>query len=46
MMMLATVAFIACAYPLSFAWFFAWRVVSGAAGGVLMVWRRPPCCRM
>src|SRR5204863_3201029 len=37
MMMLATVAFIACAYPLSFPWFFAWRVVSGAAGGVLMV---------
>ena len=37
MMMLATVAFVACAYPLSFPWFFAWRVVSGAAGGVLMV---------
>ncbi len=37
MMMLATVAFIACAHPLSFPWFFAWRVVSGAAGGVLMV---------
>ena len=37
MMMLATVAFVACAYPLSFSWFFAWRVVSGAAGGVLMV---------
>jgi predicted MFS family arabinose efflux permease len=37
MMMLATVAFVACAYPLSFFWFFAWRVVSGAAGGVLMV---------
>jgi predicted MFS family arabinose efflux permease len=37
MMMLASIGFIACAYPLSFPWFFAWRVVSGAAGGVLMV---------
>lgn len=37
MMMLATVAFIACAYPLSFPWFFVWRLVSGAAGGVLIV---------
>ena len=37
MMMLATLAFIACAYPLSFSWFFAWRAVSGAAGGALMV---------
>src|SRR5258708_5414575 len=37
MMMVATVAFFACAYPLSLAWFFAWRFASGVAGGALMV---------
>jgi predicted MFS family arabinose efflux permease len=37
MMVLATLAFFACAWPVSFAWFFAWRFASGVAGGVLMV---------
>lgn len=41
MMMLATAAFFACAYPLSSAWFFAWRVASGIAGGALMVLAAP-----
>lgn len=37
MMVLITVAFFACAAPLSFTWYFAWRFVSGIAGGVVMV---------
>ncbi|TXM81368.1 YbfB/YjiJ family MFS transporter, partial [Methylobacterium sp. WL122] len=41
MMGLATVAFFACAFPLSVAWFFAWRFASGFAGGALMVLAAP-----
>jgi len=41
MMLLASLAFFACAYPLSFVWFFAWRFLSGAAGGALMVLAAP-----
>jgi predicted MFS family arabinose efflux permease len=41
MMALAAAAFLACAYPLSFAWFFAWRFLSGLAGGALMVLAAP-----
>lgn len=41
MMMLVTVAFFACALPLSFAWFFLWRFASGVAGGVVMVLAAP-----
>ncbi|MFC4277721.1 YbfB/YjiJ family MFS transporter [Achromobacter aloeverae] len=41
MMLLATAAFFACAYPLSFAWFFAWRFLAGLAGGALMVLAAP-----
>jgi predicted MFS family arabinose efflux permease len=37
MMLLATASFFACAYPLPFTWFFAWRFAAGIAGGVLMV---------
>lgn len=38
LLMLATsLAFIACAYPLSLGWFFGWRFVSGLAGGAIMV---------
>lgn len=37
MMVLIALAFLACAYPLSFGWYFGWRFVSGAAGGVVMV---------
>ncbi|WP_193088493.1 YbfB/YjiJ family MFS transporter [Advenella sp. FME57] len=37
MMVLATLAFFACALPVSFIWFFLWRFVSGVSGGGLMV---------
>ncbi len=37
MMLLASVAFFACAFPISEAWFFVWRLISGVAGGVIMV---------
>lgn len=37
MMLAASVSFIACAFPLSLAWFFAWRFASGFAGAVVMV---------
>ncbi len=37
MMLAASVAFIACAYPISTGWFFAWRFLSGLAGGAIMV---------
>jgi predicted MFS family arabinose efflux permease len=41
MMALATVAFFACALPLSFTWFFLWRFAAGVAGGALMVLAAP-----
>jgi predicted MFS family arabinose efflux permease len=41
MMLLATVSFFACAFPLSFWWFFVWRGAAGVAGGVLMVLAAP-----
>ncbi|MFJ1303045.1 YbfB/YjiJ family MFS transporter [Pseudomonadota bacterium AL_CKDN230030165-1A_HGKHYDSX7] len=37
MMLLVTLAFFACALPLSVSWFFGWRLASGIAGGVIMV---------
>ncbi|ANN68482.1 YbfB/YjiJ family MFS transporter [Bordetella bronchialis] len=37
MMLLISAAFVACAFPLSFSWYFGWRFVSGIAGGVVMV---------
>jgi predicted MFS family arabinose efflux permease len=37
MMVLVTAAFLACAFPVSVAWFFGWRLVSGIAGGAIMV---------
>lgn len=37
MMLLVALAFLACALPLSVLWFFAWRVLSGIAGGTIMV---------
>ncbi len=37
MMLIITAAFLACATPLSFAWYFGWRFMSGVAGGVVMV---------
>jgi len=41
MMLLATVALLACAWPVDFAWFFAWRLLAGLSGGVLMVLAAP-----
>jgi len=37
MMLLIAAAFFGCAVPVSFAWYFAWRFLSGVAGGVVMV---------
>jgi predicted MFS family arabinose efflux permease len=37
MMLFASLAFFACALPLSVAWFFGWRFLSGLAGGAIMV---------
>jgi predicted MFS family arabinose efflux permease len=37
MMLLVTAAFLACAFPVSVAWFFVWRLLSGVAGGTIMV---------
>ncbi|SOZ40333.1 YbfB/YjiJ family MFS transporter [Cupriavidus neocaledonicus] len=37
MMVLVTVAFVACAWPVSVTWFFIWRLASGVAGGTIMV---------
>jgi predicted MFS family arabinose efflux permease len=41
LMALATVAFFACAFPLSFLWFFVWRFAAGLSGGALMVLAAP-----
>lgn len=37
MMLAATLSFFACAFPLSVSWFFGWRLLSGVAGGAIMV---------
>ncbi|GAA3822422.1 hypothetical protein GCM10022206_70740 [Streptomyces chiangmaiensis] len=36
-MVLAPVGLLACGVPVSMVWFFGWRLVSGVAGGVIMV---------
>lgn len=36
-MVLTALSFIACGFPLSAAWFFAWRFLSGVTGGVIMI---------
>lgn len=41
MMLLAALTFAACAWNLGFAWFLAWRFLSGLTGGVLMVAAAP-----
>jgi MFS family permease len=41
LMLLATVAFFACAVPVSLGWFFVWRLLSGISGGSLMVLAAP-----
>jgi MFS family permease len=45
MMLLTAASFPACAYPLSFAWFFAWRFAAGFGGGALMVVAAPTILR-
>jgi MFS family permease len=40
-MLLTAASFPASAYPLSFAWFFAWRFAAGLGGGALMVVAAP-----
>jgi predicted MFS family arabinose efflux permease len=37
MLLLITATFFACALPLSVLWYFAWRFLSGLAGGVVIV---------
>ena len=37
MMVAVTLAFFACGFPLSVVWFFIWRLLSGIAGGAIMV---------
>ena len=37
MMLLTALSFLACAIPVSAAWFFSWRLVSGITGGAIMV---------
>ncbi|WNG27595.1 YbfB/YjiJ family MFS transporter [Cystobacter fuscus] len=37
MMLLTSVSFLACAFPLSEVWFFCWRLLSGVSGGAIMV---------
>jgi predicted MFS family arabinose efflux permease len=37
MMLLTALSFAACAIPVSASWFFAWRLVSGVTGGIIMV---------
>ncbi|MGF6092786.1 YbfB/YjiJ family MFS transporter [Pseudomonas sp. 18173] len=37
MMLAVTMAFFACGFPLSVSWFFGWRLLSGIAGGAIMV---------
>ncbi len=41
MMAVATLSFFASAAPVSFAWFFVWRLAAGIAGGALMVLAAP-----
>ena len=41
LMLIASLAFVASAFPLSFAWFFCWRLLSGVTGGALMVLAAP-----
>ena len=41
MMLLSSVTLLACAWPVDFAWFFAWRFLAGVGGGALMVLAAP-----
>lgn len=41
MMLVASMTFFASAAPVSIAWYFVWRLISGIAGGVIMVLAAP-----
>lgn len=41
MMLIASLAFFACASPAWVVWFFVWRFLAGVAGGVLMILAAP-----
>src|SRR5471032_690605 len=41
MMLRTSVALFACAWPVDFLWFFAWRFLAGVSGGALMVLAAP-----
>jgi predicted MFS family arabinose efflux permease len=41
MMLLASLCCFACSVPVSFLWFFGWRFLAGATGGVIMVLAAP-----
>ncbi|MGA9867782.1 MAG: YbfB/YjiJ family MFS transporter, partial [Acetobacteraceae bacterium] len=41
MMLLASLSFFASASPVSVAWYFVWRLISGICGGVIMVLAAP-----
>lgn len=45
MMLVATISFFACAWPVSFVWFFVWRLLAGISGGALMVLAAPVILR-
>jgi predicted MFS family arabinose efflux permease len=40
-MAVASASLFACAWPIGFGWFFAWRLLSGIAGGMAMVLAAP-----
>lgn len=41
MLVLAVAAFVACAWPVGFVWYFVWRFAAGYAGGALMALAAP-----
>jgi predicted MFS family arabinose efflux permease len=44
-MLLTATSLVACAFPLGFGWYFAWRFLSGGTGGVLMALAAPTVMR-
>ncbi|CAL8973535.1 hypothetical protein RHODOP_01564 [Rhodoplanes sp. P11] len=46
LMLVTAATFVACAWPLPFSWFAAWRFVSGLGGGALMVMAAPAALRL
>jgi predicted MFS family arabinose efflux permease len=46
LMLVTALSFVACATPVSFAWFLAWRFAAGVTGGALMVVAAPGALRL